>query len=172
MNLDASKAELEKARIKNAHSAMCLSHKGRDTIKRFAGCGPVGETIDGSLAQDGNSDSLSDSLGAKLMNLLDCVPWHAVNVDKGFLMDNTCAVISIGCTRPPKKLRKQVQQLAKDMAQHAQKVGIARIVVEQVLNGGAWMSCMSFNGTIPPASLRIRNSCPCVENAPDRKVFL
>jgi hypothetical protein len=70
-----------------------------------------------------------------------------VNVDKGFLTDNVCAEIGIGCARPPKKLKRQVQQSAEDTA-HTQKVGNTRIVVEQV-NGGGKMSCRCFDGTIP-----------------------
>jgi hypothetical protein len=129
MNLDASELEVEKARNKNVHAAMFSSYKDRDTIKDVAGCGPIGETFDGSLAQDGNCGSLSDSLGTKLMNLLDCAPYeHAVNVDKGLLLDNMlCAEIGIGCTHPPKNLKKQVQQSAEDTTD-TQKVGNTRLV--------------------------------------------
>jgi hypothetical protein len=151
MNAVASEVEVEKARNKNAHAVTThSSHKGRDTIKCFAaGCGgPIGEMFDGLLARGGNGGSLLDCLATELMNLVDCVPCgHAVNVDKGFLTDNVCAEIGIGCTCSPNKLKKQVQQSAEDAA-HAQKVGNARTVVEQV-NGGAKMSCRHFNGTTP-----------------------
>jgi hypothetical protein len=101
------------------------------------------------------------------MMLLDCVPFgHAVNVDKGFLIDNQCAEIGIGCVRPPKKLKKQVQQSPEDTG-HTQKVGNTRIVVEQV-NGGTKMSCRYFNGTIPILQLglapKILRVCYLLQN--------
>ena len=53
-----------------------------------AGCDPIGCTFDGSSAKDGNPGSLSDLLGAEVMNLLDCVPLGmAVEADKGSLVD-------------------------------------------------------------------------------------
>jgi hypothetical protein len=148
MLLDATEVTTQIPCMKTAHAITCSDYKSRDTMKCFAGCNPIGCTFDGSLAKDGNPGSLSDSLGTEVMNLLDCVPFGmAVEVDKGFLIDNSCAWRGIGCMRPTKKLKNQSQQSAEDTG-WTQKIGNARIVIKQV-NGGAKLSTGCFNGVIP-----------------------
>ena len=51
-------------------------------------------------------------------------------MDKGFLIENECALLGIICIRPMKMLDKQTQQSAEDTAL-TQKVGKTRIPIEQ-----------------------------------------
>ena len=103
MTLSASEVEVEKAANKNAHAATHLSFKCRDVIKCFACFRPIGETLDGLLAQDGNCGSLLvDSLDAALMSLFDCA-WASGECGQGLShgqgaraeIDTGCAACSL-----------------------------------------------------------------------------
>lgn len=69
-----------------------------------------------------------------------------MQVDKGFLIDNDCAVKGLICVRPQKMLKGQKQQSANETARH-QKVGITRIPVEQ-MNGQAKASAGILDKTV------------------------
>eukprot|EP00978_Attheya_sp_CCMP212_P034848 scaffold148472_cov54-Attheya_sp.AAC.1 len=73
-------------------------------------------------------------------------PGMAVEVDKGFLIDNLCAMVGIICIRPEKRLNGQVQQAATSTAL-TQKVGKTRIPFEQS-NGQMKQSTRFFNTPI------------------------
>jgi len=136
----------------------------------LAGCNPIGCTWQDSLAKHGYPGSLGDSIGTAKTGILKCILFgFRVEVDKGFLIDNLCAELGIGCDRPPKKLKGQTQMSAEDTAL-TQKIGNTRIVIEQG-NGGAKMQTRYFNGVIlipqlslAPLLLRVcflmQNFCP------------
>ena len=85
---------------------------------------------------EGYPGAASDPLITTATDILERVPYGcAVQVDKGFLIDNDCAVKGLICVRPQKMLKGQQQQSANETARH-QKVGITRIPVEQ-MNGQA-----------------------------------
>ena len=64
-------------------------------------------------------------------NILEQVPFgSAVEVDKGFLIENLCAILGIICVRPMKLMDRQTQQSKEDVAL-TQKVGKTRIPIEQ-----------------------------------------
>jgi hypothetical protein len=150
--LDATEEPCQISSMKTGHATMYSEYKGKDTIKFFAGCDPIGCTHVGSLFEDGAAGACTDSVGTDNFNMLLKVPFgHAVEVDKGFLIDNLCAMLGIGCVRPQKKLKKQVQQSVEDTGL-CQKVGNTRIVVEQV-NGNAKMTGGYFKNTIPLVQL-------------------
>jgi len=152
--LDATEVWTQKSSMTTAHAVNYSDYKGHDTIKFLAGCDPIGCTFDKSLAKYGYPGSLGDSIGTAKMGILDCIPFGMrVEVDKGFLIDNLCAKLGIGCSRPPKKLKGQTQMSAEDTAL-TQKIGNTRIVIEQV-NGGAKMQGRYFNGVIPITQLAL-----------------
>jgi hypothetical protein len=63
--------------------------------------------------------------------MLKVVPFDMpVEVDKGFLIENECAMLGVGCVRPLKMMDHQRQQSAEDAAL-TQKIGKTRIVIEQ-----------------------------------------
>lgn len=55
----------------------------------------------------------------------------AVEVDKGFLIENLCAKNGVCCIQPMKKLKTQTQQLKEDTGL-TQKIRNTRIIIEQV----------------------------------------
>ena len=70
----------------------------------------------------------------------------AVEVDKGFLIENLCAQLGVTCIRPMKLLSNQQQQSKEDVAL-TQKVGKTRIPVEQI-NGQMKQSSAFFDRRI------------------------
>lgn len=148
MLLDATEVWTQKASMTLAHAVMFSDYKKHDTLKHLAGCDPIGTTWSDSIPIDANAGSLADPIATEETGILNCIPFGMrVEVDKGFLIDNMCAELGIGCLRPPKKLAKQTQMSAEDTAL-TQKIGNTRIVIEQV-NGGAKMQGRYFNGIIP-----------------------
>jgi hypothetical protein len=96
--------------------------------------------------------SISDPMATSVSNILAGIPFGLqVEVDKGFLIENLCVLLGIGCIRPPKKLKGQTQQSVEDTAL-TQKIGNTRIVIENV-NGGAKGQGRYFNGVIPVLQL-------------------
>jgi hypothetical protein len=80
---------------------------------------------------DGHGGSISDPIFTVVSNILEQVPFGcAVEVDKGFLIENLCAILGIICIRPMKMMDRQTQQSKEDVAL-TQKVGKTRIPIEQ-----------------------------------------
>lgn len=143
-----TQARTETPHSTDTHATMYSDYKHYDSMKFLAGCDPIGCTFDGSLPKDAHGGSLSDPVETEKTGILDCIPYgFLVEVDKGFLIDNLCAELGVGCVRPTKKFKNQTLQSAEDTALH-QKVGNSRIVIEQV-NGGAKGQGRYFNGVIP-----------------------
>ena len=79
----------------------------------------------------GHGGSISDPVATAVSKTLKCVPFGmAVEVDKGFLIENECALLGINSVRPMKLLDGQAQQSAEDTVL-TQKVSKTRIVIEQ-----------------------------------------
>jgi len=147
--LDATELRAQDADQNLAHGVLHSDYKGTTTLKSLAGCGPIGETFDESVPEHGViGGGGGDTAATEATGILECVPFGmAVEVDKGFLIDNICALLGIGIHRPPKKMKGQTQQSAEDTAL-TQKIGNTRIVIEQV-NGGAKATGGFFKGVIP-----------------------
>ena len=79
-----------------------------------------------------------------------------VEVDKGLLIENECALLGIGCVRPMKMVDGQKQQSADDAAL-TQKVGKSRIVIEQK-NGQMKGGTDYFDKTIPVCQLGLADA--------------
>ena len=69
--------------------------------------------------------------------------WDGVEVDKGFLIENKCALLSLVCVRPMKMIPHQTKQ-SKEDADLTQKVGKTRIVIEQC-NGQTKQALIFFD---------------------------
>lgn len=66
-----------------------------------------------------------------VLAIIQSVPFGlAVEVDKGFLIENVCVLLGIGCVNLMKLLEKQSQQSLLDAAP-TQKIGKTQIVIEQ-----------------------------------------
>ena len=104
---------------------------------------------------------------------------YVVEVDKGFLIKNDCALIGVITIRPMKLLKNQQQQSKEDVAL-TQKVGKTRIVIEQA-NGSMKLSTGFFDTKIKivqiglanlilrPATCFANSSCPIFRGAERRR---
>ena len=134
MLLDATEIFAQIASLKTVNSIFYSAYKHNSTLKWLVGCDPIGVTWVKSIS-DGYPGSISDPVVTDVSNILEEVPFGmAVEVDKGFLIENTCAKLGITVVRPMKFLDNQKQQSAEDTAL-TQKIGKTRIPVEQA-NGG------------------------------------
>ena len=78
----------------------------------------------------GHGGSINGPVATALSTTLKCVSLcMAAEVDKGFPIENECALLGINCVRPMKLLDGQAQKSAEDAAL-AQKVNKTRTVVE------------------------------------------
>ena len=130
MLLDATEIRAEVASMKTVNAVLYSPYKHSSTIKWLAGCCPIG-AVSHDMIGAGHGGYISDPIDTAVLKTLKCVPFGmAVNVAKGFLIENECALLGVGCVRPVKLLDGQAQQLAEDAAL-TQKVGKTRIVIEQ-----------------------------------------
>eukprot|EP00956_Cyclotella_meneghiniana_P037816 scaffold145202_cov37-Cyclotella_meneghiniana.AAC.1 len=129
--LDATEWFAEIASMKTVNSILYSTYKHNSTLKFLAGCDPIGIPWADSISE-GYPGAVSDPVITTQTDILSRVPYGcAVQVDKGFLIDNECAEKGLICIRPQKMLTGQQQQSANETARH-QKVGITRIPVEQM----------------------------------------
>lgn len=130
MLLDATEAFADIASMKTVNAILYSAYKHNSTVKWLVGCDPIGTVWNESIS-DGYPGSISDPIATAVSEILDQIPFAcAVEVDKGFLIENECALLGIICIRPMKMLDKQTQQSAEDTAL-TQKVGKTRIPIEQ-----------------------------------------
>ena len=130
MLLDATEEHAETASMKTINSVLYSAYKHHSTLKWLVGCDPIGTVWDESIS-DGYPGSISDPVATAVSKILEQVPYgFAVEVDKGFLIENDCALLGILSIRPMKMLDKQTQQSKEDAAL-TQKVGKTRIPIEQ-----------------------------------------
>jgi hypothetical protein len=73
---------------------MYSDYRGRNTMKFFAACCPIGCTHAGSLSR----------AGTEAFKVLESIPFGlAVQVDKDVLIDNLCAFLGIACILASRK---------------------------------------------------------------------
>ena len=127
--------------MKTVNSVLYSAYKGHSTLKWLVGSDPIGTVWDESIS-DGYPGSISDPVATAVTKILEQVPYgFAVEVDKGFLIENDCALLGVLCIRPMKMLDKQAQQSKEDAAL-TQKVGKTRIPIEQA--NGQMKNAASF----------------------------
>lgn len=130
MLLDATEGYAEVASMKTVNAILYSAYKHNSTIKWLVGSDPIGTTWDESITE-GYPGSISDNMQTTVTSILEQIPFGcAVEVDKGFLIENDCALLGIITVRPMKMLEKQQQQSKEDAAL-TQKVGKTRIAIEQ-----------------------------------------
>ena len=128
--LDATKIRANVASMKTVNAVLYSPYKHSSTMKWLAGCCPIG-LVSEDMIGAGHGGSISNTVATAVLKTLKCVPFGvAVEVDKGFSIENESALLGINCVRPMKLLDGQAQQPAEDAAL-TQKVGKTRIVVEQ-----------------------------------------
>ena len=116
--------------MKTVNAILYSTYKHDLTMKWLAACCPIGAVADKFIGS-GHGGSISDPIATNVSKMLNTVPYGLkVEVDKGFLIENECALLGIGCVRPMKLIDGQAQQSAEDAAL-TQKVGKTRIVIEQ-----------------------------------------
>ena len=144
MLLDATEIFAEVASMKTVNAILYSAYKHHSTIKWLIGCDPIGTVWDQSIS-DGYPGAISDPIQTMVTDILAQIPFGcAVEVDKGFLIENDCILLGIRCIRPMKMLNGQTQQSKEDVGL-TQKVGKTRIPVEQV-NGQMKGSASLSNG--------------------------
>lgn len=130
MLLDATESFAEIASMKTVNAILYSAYKHNSTMKWLVGCDPIGTVWNESIT-DGFPGSISDPMCTAVTEILHQIPFGcAVEVDKGFLIENDCALLGIVSIRPMKMLEKQTQQSKEDAAL-TQKVGKTRIPIEQ-----------------------------------------
>ena len=146
MLLDATEGKAEIASMKTVNSVLFSAYKHNSTMKWLVGCDPIGVTWDESISE-GYPGSISDPVQTAATAILEQIPFGcATEVDKGFLIENHCALLGIFCIRPMKMLNNQSQQSKEDAAL-TQKVGKTRIPIEQA-NGGMKRKTTFFDRSI------------------------
>lgn len=146
MLLDATEIFAEVASMKSVNAILYSAYKHHSTLKWLVGCDPIGTVWNDSISE-GYPGAISDPIQTIVTNILEQIPFGcAVEVDKGFLIENECAFLGIHCVRPMKMLTGQMQQSKEDVAL-TQKVGKTRIPVEQV-NGQMKNSASFFDKRI------------------------
>ena len=130
MLLDATEIGAETASMKTVKAVLYSAYKHGSTVKWLAACDPIGVVAD-PMTGLGHGGSISDPVATAVSEMLKVVLFGmAVEVDKGFLIENECAMLGVGCVRPLKMMDHQRQQSAEDAAL-TQKIGKMRIVIEQ-----------------------------------------
>ena len=120
--------------MKTVSAILFSAYKHKLALKWLAGCDPIGCMNRESISQ-AHGGSCSNPAFTQVSEILASLPFgSAVKVDKGFLIENLCALLGIICVRPMKHLEKQTQQSSTDTGL-TQKVGKTRIPIEQC-NGG------------------------------------
>ena len=128
--LNATEIGAEVASMKTVNAILYSAYKHGSTMKWLAGCCPIGCMAD-TMIGTGHGGSISDPIATAVSAILKCIPFGmAVEVDKGFLIENECALLGISCVRPMNMIDGQTQQSSEDAAL-TQKVGKSRIPIEQ-----------------------------------------
>ena len=95
MLLDATELFAEIASMKSVNSILFSAYKHNSTLKWLVVCDPIGTTWDASITA-GYPGSISDHVQTAITKNLDHIPFGcAVEVDKGFLIENECALLGI-----------------------------------------------------------------------------
>ena len=139
--LDATEIGANVASMKTVNAIMYSPYKHGSTMKWLAACDTIGATWEAALGA-GHGGSISDPVATAVSTILENIPFGmAVEVDKGFLIENACALLGIVSIRPMKLLEGQQQQSKEDTAL-TQKIGKSRITIEQ--NNGQMKQSTNF----------------------------
>eukprot|EP00978_Attheya_sp_CCMP212_P030655 scaffold113536_cov54-Attheya_sp.AAC.1 len=146
MLMDATEITAEVASMKLMNSALYSAYKHNSTVKWLTGTDAIGTSWYDAIPP-GRPGGAGDGVMTVVTEILDQIPpVMTVEVNKGFLIDNLCALAGVICIRPEKKLGGQVQQAAHSTAL-TQKIGKTRIPIEQS-NGQMKQSTSFFDSPI------------------------
>lgn len=160
MLLDATEVFADIASLKTVNAILYSQYKHNSTLKFLDGCDPIGTTWSQAIS-NGYPGAISDPVVTAICEILKHIPFAAaVEVDKGFLIDNECAEEGLICIRPMKFMKGQQQQSKEDVAL-TQKVGKTRIPVEQ-LNGQAKNAAGFFDSTVRIDQIGLADLLFCV----------
>ena len=83
--------------MKMVNAIMYSPYKHGSTCKWLAACCPIGAVANPMIGV-GHGESLSDPVATAVATILENFPFgSAVEVDKGFLIENKCALLGIIC---------------------------------------------------------------------------
>ncbi|KAL7529985.1 hypothetical protein ACHAWF_003195 [Thalassiosira exigua] len=100
--LDATEIYPEVASMKTVNTTLYYAYKHHWTLKWLACCCPIGSFHKDSI-DVGHGGSISNLFATRVSKILESIPFGmAVEVGKGFLMKNQCALLGIICIRPMK----------------------------------------------------------------------
>ena len=130
LHLDATEVRAEVPTNKEGHSAMHSTYKACSTIKFLAGVDPIGTAWPDSVSE-GFPGAVSDPAQTKATGIIrkNIPGGHCVCVDKGFLVENECAMCGVTCIRPTKKksrseaAKRQGDDSDSESRQHAHRCG-------------------------------------------------
>jgi hypothetical protein len=149
MNLDATDTQGETPRFADSQSASYSTYHSQTGAKTLAGCTPIG-AVPHSWVTEAYPSAISDEKQVKKTGILDNLrPHDAVNVDRGFCIENLAIRKKVVVIRPQKKMHNQTQFSVAD-ANMQHKVGTTRIVIEQK-NSHAKKRC-GYLQRVTPAS--------------------
>lgn len=160
MLLDATECSADIASLKRVNAILYSVYKHSSTLKWLVGCDPIGTTWSDAIS-NAYPGAISDPVVTAVSEIIKIVQYGtAVEVDKGFLIDNDCAEEGVICIRPMKFMKGQQQQSKEDVAL-TQKVGMTRIPIEQ-LNGQAKNAGGYFDKSIRIDQLGLADLLFCV----------
>ena len=93
------------ASMKTVNAALYFPYKHSSTMKWLAGCCPIGSVSEDMIGV-GHGGSISNPVATAVSKTLKCVPFGmAVEMDKGFPIENKRVLLRINCVRPMKLLK-------------------------------------------------------------------
>ncbi|KAK4879519.1 hypothetical protein RN001_007665 [Aquatica leii] len=125
--LDCTEIKIQKAKCLCCRIRFYSHYKSSDTIKFMTGVSPSGVISYISKAYGGRASDKIIFEQSKLFEIIE--PQSAMMVDKGFLIDDLCALHGIKLYRPP--FLKQKKQLSSEEAQRNAEIAAARVHIER-----------------------------------------
>ena len=109
MLLDATEIGAMVSSMKTVNAVLYSAYKHGSTVKWLAACDPIG-AVANPMVGSGHGGSISDPVATSVSEMLAIVPNEmSIEVNKGFLIENECALRGIGCVRPMKMIDHQTQ---------------------------------------------------------------
>lgn len=130
MNLDATDTKGETSRFSDSQSACFSTYHHQTGGKTLAGCTPIGTVPHPWVTATYPSAISDEAMTEKTGILANLREYDAVNVDRGFCIENLAIAYHLLVIRPQKKMHNQTQFSLEDSNMH-HKVGTTRIVIEQ-----------------------------------------
>ena len=111
MLLDVTKIGAEVASMKTVNAVLYSTYKHGSTCKWLVAYDPIG-AVANQMVGAGHGGSTSVTIATAVSDILGIVPHGmSVEVDKGSLIKNKCALRGIGCVRPMKLMDNQLNYL-------------------------------------------------------------